>query len=389
MNPLDLSLARKRTDAIERALDADRLLRAAEPISNITQNGGAAPESQLDMPPSDAKRYSIGAIIRALFEGKGTWASYRGVEKEAHDVLAARYGNPASSGRVYIPRDISHRDSSHRALTVASGNTLVDTENLGFIPLLRNRALAYRLGAKPVIDLRGNMNRPTQSGAAMAYWLNAESQQVSEVEQTLGAVALSPHTVGAYTEISHLLLKQSDPAIEGLVTNDLANVGAVAVDMGFFNGNGRGGQVLGAANLVAATSVGGASFARSTQNAMQKALLDANANMMSPAFVASPAVAQLLSNRQRFTGSNSAIWEGPLRDGAVAGIRAAASNNIPANTLMLIDFSEAIIAEWGALEIEVNPFVNFLAGIIGVRMLWTIDVAFQHPATVAIATSVS
>ena len=128
-----------------------------------------------------------------------------------------------------------------RDLTVASapgGGYLVGTQNISFIEMLRNRSVAYRMGAMRLGGLQGNVTVPKQTGAATWYWLASESTNITESQQTLGQMALSPKTGGAYTEISRQLLLQSSPDAEVLVTSDLGRVGGLGIDSAVLAGSG-------------------------------------------------------------------------------------------------------------------------------------------------------
>lgn len=46
------------------------------------------------------------------------------------------------------------------------------------------------------------------------------------------------------------------------------------------------------------------------------------------------------------------------------------SNQVPSANLLFGDFNQVVIGEWGTLEIEVNPYANFAAGIMGVRAMY-------------------
>ena len=48
-----------------------------------------------------------------------------------------------------------------------------------------------------------------------------------------------------------------------------------------------------------------------------------------------------------------------------------------------------MLAEWGVLQVEVNPYANFTAGIIGVRAMYSIDVGVRYAAAFSLATSVT
>jgi hypothetical protein len=53
------------------------------------------------------------------------------------------------------------------------------------------------------------------------------------------------------------------------------------------------------------------------------------------------------------------------------------------------DWSQLVMAEWGSLAIEVNPFANFQAGLIGVRALYAMDVGVRVPGAFSVATSIT
>ena len=106
-------------------------------------------------------------------------------------------------------------------------------------------------------------------------------------------------------------------------------------------------------------------------------------------FLATGTVAGLLKQRVKFTSTASPIWDGMLQAGNVDGYSGMASNQVPSGYLIFGDFSQMIVAEWGVLEVDVNPFANFQAGIIGVRAIASIDIACRYPSAFSIASSVT
>jgi len=97
-----------------------------------------------------------------------------------------------------------------RDLTVGAptgGGNLVATDLMSsdFITLLRNRLVLGQLGAKVLADLNGNIAIPSQTGGASTYWVT-EGNAVTESQATFGQVALSPKTVGMFTDYTRRLL---------------------------------------------------------------------------------------------------------------------------------------------------------------------------------------
>jgi HK97 family phage major capsid protein len=228
----------------------------------------------------------------------------------------------------------------------------------------------------------------TQSGGATAYWV-AENNAPTESQQTFGQLALSPKTVGAYTEVSRQLTLQSSPDAESLVMSDLADVVAIAVDLAALNGSGASGQPTGIINTGGIGAVTGTSLAYAGVLEFQTDVASGNALNGTCGYVTTPSVAALLMQRVKVASTYSPVWEGNVLDGTVTGFKAMSSNQMPAANMIFGDFSQVIIAEWGVLEVEVNPYTNFQAGIIGVRAMYSVDVGVRYAAAFSLATSIT
>ncbi|MFN7594780.1 MAG: phage major capsid protein [bacterium] len=346
---------------------------------------GVAP-AQLDMTPKEVARYSVFRAMKAAAEND--W-SEAGLEMEAHKELAKRFNGQRGKRSFFVPLDIQKRDLS--AVTASAGGRLVATDNMSFIDILRARSVAMRMGATSMSGLVGNVTVPTQTGAATAAWLANETTAASESDQTFGQMALSPKNVAAYTEISRQLMLQSSPSAEMIVMNDLAAVVALAVDSAAINGSGASGQPLGIVGTAGIGSVTGTTLAYSGVLEFQTDVLGANAlvNPASAGYVSTPAVAALLAGRSRFTNTDTPLWQGNLLDGNVAGFRAMTSTQIAAGRMLFGDFSQLVIGEWGALELDVNPYANFPAGITGVRAFYTVDIGVRYAAAFSYSTAIT
>jgi HK97 family phage major capsid protein len=261
---------------------------------------------------------------------------------------------------------------------------------MGFIEMLRNRSVAFRMGARRLSGLQGNVTIPRQSAAATAVWLANEASTLTESQQTFVQLALTPKNVGAYTEISRQLVLQSSPGAEGIVTDDLAQTTAVAVDLASLEGSGAGGQPTGISNTAGIGSVTGTSLAAAGIIEFMSDVAASNVMPARPGYVTTPAVAALLMVRPELpTTGTTRLWTGNLFDGALFGIPAMSSNQPTAATMVFGDWQELVIAEWGVLEVEVNPFANFQAGIIGVRAIYSMDVGVRRPFAFSRATTIT
>jgi HK97 family phage major capsid protein/HK97 family phage prohead protease len=357
------------------------------------ERGRSNPESvaKLDLSSRELNQFSLRRAILACAEKD--WGK-AGFELECSRAIAEKMNKPPEATKFYVPFDVLQRQmpTQQRDLTVASaggGGYLVETNNSGFIDILRNRSVAFNMGATRLSGLTGNVTIPRQSAAATAYWLANEGTQITESQQTFVQVALTPKTVGAYTEISRLLLLQSSPSAEGIVNSDLAAVCALAVDQAALSGSGGGGQPTGLVGTVGIGGVVGTSIDYAKVLEFQTDVASANVMPSRGGYVTTPTVAALLMQRARFSNTDTPLWQGNVWDGQVSGFKAMSSNQMAAGSMLFGDWSELVIGEWGVLEVEVNPYANFQAGIIGVRAMYTIDIGVRRPFAFSLATSIT
>jgi hypothetical protein len=359
----------------------------------IEERGRKNPQSdaKLGLTPKETQRFSIFNAIRAVADKN--WNS-AGFELECSRAIADNLKRVPDPNKFFVPFEVQQRQMPvRRDLTVASGSGggyLVATENMSFIEIMRNRSVLYRMGARRLAGLQGSVTVPKQSGAATAVWLSSESATATESAQTFGQMALAPKTVGAYTEISRQLMLQSSPDAEGIVTSDLGAVCALAIDVGGLRGAGSSGEPQGIVGTSGVGSVTGTSLAAAGVLEFQSDVAGGNLLSETCGYVTTPAVAALLMVRPELpTTGTTRLWTGSMLEGAMFGMRAMSSNQMSAATMLFGDFSQVVIGEWGVLEIEVNPYANFQAGIVGVRAMVSIDVGVRYGGAFSYASSIT
>lgn len=361
------------------------------------------PASRLGLTGQETQRFSLARAVLAAVQRNWNNA---GFELECSRTIAQKLGKPADENKFYVPSEVMERPleqavreylagmgRGQRDLTVATagaGGFLVQTENVGFIEMLRNRSVAFRMGARRLSGLQGSVTVPRQSAAATAVWLANEASTATESQQTFVQMALTPKSVSAYTEISRQLLLQSSPGAEGIVTDDLAQVVAIAADLGALEGTGSGGQPTGISATAGIGSVTGTSLAAAGVLEFQSDVASANVTPMRPGYVTTPAVAALLMVRPELPSTGTTrLWTGNMWDGAMFNIPAMTTNQVTAASMIFGDWQELVIGEWGVLEVEVNPYAGFQAGIIGVRAMYSMDVGVRRPFAFSRATSIT
>jgi HK97 family phage major capsid protein len=353
-------------------------------IIKIQKENQKASPAYLDMPQSDTRRYSMWRAMNAVLSGD--WR-HAGLELEASQEVAKRSQRMHGAKGFFVPLDIQKRDLTSG--TPNAGGYLVATENMSFIDMLRNRMVAMRMGATEMPGLQGNVTIPRQTAGATAYWLATEGTAITESQQTFGQLALTPKTVGAYVEVSRLLMMQSSPAAEQIVMNDLAQQVARAADLAVLHGSGSAGQPTGISATGSIGSVVGTSIDYAKMVEFQEDVASANVDPVAPGYVTTPTVAKLLKSRQRFTSTDTPLWQGNVWDGNFEGTRCMSSNQMNAGTIIFGDWSQVIIGQWGVLEVALNEQANFPMGVVGFRAFYTMDVGVRYAAAFSMATSVT
>jgi HK97 family phage major capsid protein len=391
----DLGRQHKIADDQVRAMIDDEHCTADEAARRVldvlTARSGNARQvapAEIGMTRKEVEKFSMLNAVRAVINKD--W-SKAGLELEAHTEIQRRLGgNPLNEHTFYVPLEVQSRQMAKRDMTSAGAsgsNYLVGTDNMSFIELLRNRSVAVRMGARMMSGMIGNVTIPRQTAAAAAGWLSSESTAITEGQPTIGQLSLSPKHVGAYTEISRLLALQSSPDAESLVMSDLAQSVGLAVDLAALAGAGTGGQPTGITATSGVGSVTGTSLAFAGMLEFQTDI--GNALAPSCGYVTTAAVAALLATRVKFASTASPLWDGSLLDADVCGFRGMSSAQMAAASMIFGDFAQLVIAEWGSLAIEVNPYANFQAGIIGVRALYAVDVGVRVPGAFSVATTIT
>lgn len=426
----DLEKARvKVIDTLCKANNIDDRLRAmwitsgadvesvADDILNIVKTRGEVKPSSaaaLGLSSEETQRFSLCKAILAVRDKD--W-SKAGFEAECSRSIAQKLGKTPDPMRFFVPFEVQQRGISQRAIemharsnmygavhnplvrsdltradivgTTTAGGFLVETINLSFIELLRNRTVIFRLGATSLAGLVGNVNIPKQTGAATAMWLSSETTQITEAEQTFGQLAFTPHTLGGYTEISRLLLLQSSPDIEGIVNADLAAIVGIGVDLAGINGSGSAGQPKGIIGTAGVGTTTGTALALAGIVTAQTTVGAANVVPVRGGWASTFTVSGLLRQRQEFANTYSPLWYGSVWEGVMLGYPGIASNQVPSGDLLFGDWAQLVVAQWGVLEVEVNPYANFQAGIIGVRAMISCDIGLRYPGAFYVITAVT
>ena len=347
----------------------------------------------------DAERRSLGTPVHkseAALEGRVNVLDAIAAQIENRSVTGAlaefqaeakRQGITARNGGILVPTSIFEK----RATMTTTGAAAVVPDDYRadqFIGLLRNSLIVRSLGARVLTGLKGDTVIPKATGAATAYWLN-EGDALTESGTTYSSIKLEPKTVGALTAFSRNLALQSNPSIESLLRDDISAVVGLAVDRALLHGTAAAKQPVGILNVVGIQT---GSLATLSWAAIVALLEKLGLENINPNAVVTHAKAA--TKLQTTLKDSVAGGEYLMQGGRVAGLNAYVTNQLEAKTgtpdkgrVLVGDFSQMVIGEWGATEVLANPYAAgyYEKGDVQLRIMHTMDAVVRHPKAFVLA----
>ena len=373
-----------------------------------------------EMDKSDQKRFSVFRLVRSLTNAArpGTFSASlcdAALEREFSDELKKRL--KITTEGPLIP-NASTRALGTQTVVGAAGQIALTSEAASVatytrpevIELLRNRPRVEQLGAARLGGLTGIIRLPRQSAAGTAQWVG-EGASVTPADLSTDFISVTPHRISAQTAWTVELLAETAPDIEGLARADQDKVITLAVDLAALNGASGGASPIGLMNTsgLVLLSPSGTAFADAGQPLtwddilkFESTVAGANADAATSAWMFTPEVRAQLKATPKFpSGYAIPIWGDGLKDplgiepNGPAGYRAGVTNQLPKNgskagvtgnilhTAIFGDWSQLLIADWGAQEVVVDPYTQAANGAIVVTQRAMYDVACRHIAAFA------
>lgn len=305
-----------------------------------------------------------------------------GFYREISSAIASETGASPSSLRSYfLPTNYVTRDMT--AAGVSGSNYLVGSPVAGFASGLFANSLIGTLPLR-VVPMQGNGSITASTTSPTVTWLADEGTEIADASMALGSRSLVAKTVSVTATISHTMGKMADSAAPQIEQQLGARLGE-ASGTALVDGAGNSGQPLGLLRIANTTSTSGSNLAASGIRDLLAAAEGYSANGLR--FVLGTTAAKLLRSREVASGAGLL-----LANGMIFGYPAIVSRCMPADALLLADFSRVTWASWGAIEAVVSPLASsagFRVGSIGVRLMWTMDFAADHASIIGKSTSIT
>lgn len=235
----------------------------------------------------------------------------------------------------------------------AAGQEYVQTLEIGHQYGLEIAPKAFGLGIDVLTGLTGNVYL-TETGQASAVWEGENDANAETTPATSKPVNLSPKRLGAFADISKTLLVQVAVA-EQRLREQLGKAMNRKLDETVFQGTGVAPIPYGIT-----TTAGVITSVLASGTPTRQMYLDAWAAIAAQnapdmiKIVTTPAILAHQMGAYLDAGSGRFLTE----DGKTVGWDTIWSNNIPADTIIVGDFAQFVVGQWGGIDLVINPYTR-------------------------------
>lgn len=298
------------------------------------------------------ENFSLLKAVRAI-------ANNQTLDEHSQEVVNAGIAEMRKSGQSYsgqIVLPVEER-ATVVAGTATNGQEAVAEDKLNILAPLRDALVLSAAGANFMTGLVGNVSIPSYSGSTVGW--AGEVDAAKDGAGTFAEVELSPKRLTAYVDISKQFLIQDSVSAEALLRKDIVDalsnkleatiLGAVAGDAtkpaGLFNGV--------TADTAAITF---ADILKMEQTLEEK---NVSGNIK---FIASPAAKAVL--RTTAVGGTKSDLRMLMEGNEIDGIPTLVTNGMTSKGLILGNFSDLVIGQWGGIDLTVDPYTQAANGKI-------------------------
>lgn len=250
------------------------------------------------------------------------------------------------SGQIQLPvEERADTDNAIVATVAEQGKEIVPTDKLNILEPLRGKSILAEAGATFLTGLVGNISIPTYSGSTCGW-----KGEMSTADNGMGefdTVELSPKRLTAYIDISKQFLVQDSVGAEEMLRADIVNALVAKLEQTIF------GDAAGDA-----TKPAGIFYNAEEAEPSYAEVCDAEADLTDylgdKRFVMSP-TAKSAFKQTTISGEKSDLRL-LMNGNEVDGYPVSASSNVVAGGWAFGDFRELVVAQWGSIDIVVDPY---------------------------------
>lgn len=326
------------------------------------------------------KKITITEIAKGLMTGD---SSIREYNEKAQD-YARSVGQPVSGGFMICSNDIATRAGEFIQSEASSGGNLV-AENYHpemLVNVIQNKTTLKEAGVDFINASGGNLIIPTASVSGTAAWAG-EIEDATQVSFGSDQIESLQKRLSAYVDVSKSLIWNGSVDVNKLVQDIIAEQFAVKLDYTAYQGAGTTKIPLGILNNSAVQAVA-LSATPTRANILEMIKKLEKSNMGATCFVMSPEMKYLLSLVDIGTAGNRFLFDEFTNQ--VAGYRTVISNNVPDTKLILSNWSDIKVVDYGMLDITVDNITKAGQNLVRITFNGFYDIVHTRPTNTVVGT---
>ncbi|HCO7136444.1 TPA: phage major capsid protein [Escherichia coli] len=344
--------------------------KALNNITNAQRNNEQIKDSKME------KTFDLNNVIRSLVDGAALGANEAEYSAMAATATMQR-GRAARGGSVFVPAAAlraASEGNTKATLTAVTDEKLL-TES--YIEMLLPASCLGRLGVTVLSGLNSPIAVPKMTASSVeAFGFVDENGSAPESKATFENVKMAPKTFAGGNPISRQSLK-TVPNIATLITDHINKAVRIKLEQLILSDKDN---TRGPKGLVKQLVDGGrvtkkAAFSYKDFLKEIAALTDAGVPAQAIKFAMSGATAAELESTLKDNGVSGYIIE----NGKLAGYDVVTSGVIPADHIVLGDFSGIMIGEWGGLELDMDDTTYRAQSAIVPRIWVDLDFTVVQP----------
>ena len=278
-------------------------------------------------------------------------------EVVAKGIAEMRKSGLAIAGSIQLPvletENEEMRANGVLAQTAGAGMENIATEKLDILEPLRANMVMSQAGATYLTGLVGNVSIPAYSGSNVGW--AGEVAAAANGAGDWSEIKLQPHRLTAYVDVSKEFLLQDSNDAEAMLRRDI--IAAI--------GNKLESTILGSDAGTDEKPAGLFDGVNAMTTAVKFAdIVDAEAELDAAnvsgayTYILSPKAKAALRTLSKDAGSGRFV----LEDGEIEGSKALVSSNVAAKGFVVGDFTDYVIAQWGAIDLVVDNYTKATEG---------------------------
>nr|DAS08193.1 MAG TPA: major capsid protein [Caudoviricetes sp.] len=318
----------------------------------------------------EKRNFSLLNSIRAIAENRSLDPIAQAVVLEGQKEMRNR--SLSLVGQIQLPSNYEER-----AITVQTeGEDVVATNLMDVMGSLKAKSVLVKAGARVLENLRGDVQFPLSSSANCRW--SDETSETAATDMTFTHVKLSPKRLSCVVDVSKQFLLQDSASAEQVIREEILSAINSKLEKTFLSseqGTTNKPEGIFYNNGTPLSEVSKFADITNLEAEVENANVDGRV-----VYLLSPKAKAGFRNMVKGDKTTNLVYE----NGAVDGTEALSTSNIAEKRFAYGDFSNVVIANWGNLDITVDPMTKAASGLVRLVVNFYCDVKVLRPETIKV-----